>query len=416
MMNTHQKILIADPINAQGEAILSGSNTKVTKAVIAAGQRLKAISRAGIGVDNIDLAAATEQGIVVFNTPDSNATTTAELALAHMFSLSRHLPQADRSLRSGAWQPARYVGSEITGKTEGVIGFGTIGRIFSRRCLGLKMNVTVYDPFVTKEAVQEAGAVVADLDELLEKSDYVSLHCPLMDSTRNLVNAERLALMKPGARLINCARGGLVDEAALFDALKSGHLARAALDVFAVEPPANNPMLTLDTVVVTPHLGASTDEAQSAVSVKIAEDMAMFLATGTAQNAVNLPRLTSEQFDRSRPYQALARALGGFLAAIVTKPVSCLEVSLYGRAAECDPRSITGQALVGLMAGGSRLPSTRSTRPTLRSGTGLQCAKCAPNNPATMPPWLKFVRAWRIHCSAGASRALCASTTTTWKP
>lgn len=385
MTQTH-RILIADPIAADGEEILSKhatlavdaiaglseselcarigdydalivrSKTKVTKAVISAGHRLKAIGRAGIGVDNIDLEAATERGIVVFNTPDSNATTTAELALAHLFSLSRNLPQADRSVKSGAWQPSRYVGREITGKTVGIVGFGTIGRIFARRCLGLKMHVFVYDPFVTKEAVQEVGGVSADLDTLLKVSDYVSLHCPLMDSTRNLLNTERLARMKPGARLINCARGGLIDETALYNALKAGHLAGAALDVFAVEPPKDSPLLTLDNVVVTPHLGASTEEAQSAVSIKIAEDMAEFFATGTVQNAVNLPRLTSEQFDRTRPYQALARALGGFLAAIITEPVSSIEVGLFGRAAACDPRPVIGQALVGLLS--KRLATT----------------------------------------------------------
>ena len=385
-MTQTQRILIADPIAPEGEAILSKhpaiavdvvtglseadlcarigdynalivrSKTKVTRSVIAAGHRLKAIGRAGIGVDNIDLEAATERGIVVFNTPDSNATTTAELALAHLFSLSRNLPQADRSVKSGAWQPSRYVGREITGKTVGIIGFGTIGRIFARRCLGLKMRVLVHDPFVTNEAVHEVGAVAADLDSLLQQSDYVSLHCPLMDSTRNLMNAERLARMKPGARLINCARGGLIDEAALFEAVKGGHLAGAALDVFAVEPPKDNPLLTLDNVVATPHLGASTEEAQTAVSIKIAEDMAEFFVTGTVQNAVNLPRLTSEQFDRTRPYQELARALGGFLAAIVTEPVCSIEVGLYGRAAECDPRPVTGQALVGLLS--KRLAAT----------------------------------------------------------
>ena len=377
------RILIADPIHEQGQAVLAShdgfevdvatglneqalcekisgydglivrSKTRVTAPVIAAAKHLKVIGRAGIGVDNIDVAAATENGIVVFNTPDSNATTTAELALAHLFSLSRHLPQADRSLRAGEWQPARYMGSELNGKTVGVIGFGTIGRIFTRRCLALQMNVVAYDPFVTPQAIQETGAQPCDLDELLAKADYISLHCPLMDQTRNLIDAPRLARMKPGSRLINCARGGLIDEAALYDSLKSGHLAGAALDVFANEPPKGSPLLTLDSVVATPHLGASTEEAQQAVSLKIAQSVAAFLATGATANAVNLPRISGDQIARARPYQDLARALGRLIAELASGPITELEVSLFGRAAELDPRLITAHALVGIL--GKRL-------------------------------------------------------------
>ena len=219
------------------DGIIVRSKTRITSAAISAGQRLKVIGRAGIGVDNIDVAAATERGIVVLNTPDANATTTAELALAHLLSLSRHLPQADRSVRAGEWQPAKFVGSELAGKSVGVIGFGTIGRIFARRCLALKMQVLAHDPFVTPEVIEQAGPESVTLDALLARADYVSLHCPLTEETRNLIGTERLMQMKPGARLINCARGALVDEAALCEALQSGHLAGAALDVYAHEPP-----------------------------------------------------------------------------------------------------------------------------------------------------------------------------------
>lgn len=335
------------------DALVVRSKTRVTAPVIAAAKRLKVIGRAGIGVDNIDVAAATEHGIVVCNTPDSNATTTAELAIAHLLSLSRNLPRADRSVRAGEWQPAKFTGAEVTGKTVGVVGFGTIGRIFASRCLGLKMRVLAYDPFVTPEAVAELGAEAADLDALLAASDYVSLHCPLMDKTRNLIDAVRLAKMKPGARLINCARGGLVDEAALCDALASGHLAGAALDVFAVEPPKGSPLLSLDNVVLTPHLGASTEEAQQAVSIKIAETISAFLTTGVAADAVNLPRVPAEQQSRAQPYLGLARALGALVAELAQGPISELEVGLFGRAADLDPRPITAQALVGLL--GKRL-------------------------------------------------------------
>lgn len=379
MISTMHRILIADPIHEQAHKLLASrpgfevavatgsseselveripaydgiivrSKTRVTAPVIAAGQKLKVIGRAGIGVDNIDIAAATERGIVVLNTPDANATTTAELTLAHLLSLSRHLPQADRSVRAGEWQPANFVGTELAGKSVGVIGFGTIGRIFARLCLGLKMHVLAYDPFVTPEIIEQADAEPVTLDALLARADYVSLHCPLTEQTRHLINAERLAQMKPGARLINCARGALVDEAALCESLQKGHLAGAALDVYEQEPPKGSALWALDTIVMTPHLGASTQEAQQAVSMKIAEDVAAFLTTGEAGSAVNLPKIPAEQLTRARPYQHLAHALGGFVAAITPDPITELEVGLFGRAAELDPRPITSQALVGFL-------------------------------------------------------------------
>ena len=339
---------LTDRIGAY-DAVIVRSKTRVTAPVVAAGQKLKVIGRAGIGVDNIDVAAATERGIVVLNTPDANATTTAELAVAHLLSLSRHLPQADRSMRAGEWQPAKFVGTELSGKSVGVIGFGTIGRIFARLCLGLKMHVLACDPFVTPEIIEQTDAEPVTLDALLARADYVSLHCPLTDQTRHLIDPQRLAQMKPGARLINCARGALVDEAALCEALQSGHLAGAALDVYGHEPPKGSPLLALDTVVMTPHLGASTQEAQQAVSVNIVEDVAAYLTTGEAASAVNLPRIPAEQLTRMRPYQRLAHALGGFVAAITPGPITELEVGLFGRAAELDPRPITSHVLVGLL-------------------------------------------------------------------
>ncbi|MGD9069184.1 MAG: hydroxyacid dehydrogenase, partial [Methyloceanibacter sp.] len=261
-MNAVASVLIADPIHASGRQILDGddrfrvdieteldekalmerigdydalivrSKTKVTQPVIEAATRLRAIGRAGIGVDNIDIPSATQRGIVVFNTPDSNATTTAELAIAHLMSLSRNLPRADRAVRAGDWKPSRYSGVELSGKTIGVIGFGTIGRLVAERCVALKMRVIAHDPFVAPEIMAEHGAEGVGLEKLLAEADYVTLHCPLSEKTRHLLDGPRLSAMKPGARVINCARGGLVDETALFDALQSGHLAGAALDVF----------------------------------------------------------------------------------------------------------------------------------------------------------------------------------------
>lgn len=335
---------------ADYDALIVRSKTRVTRTTIAAASRLKAIGRAGIGVDNIDVAAATERGIVVFNTPDANATTTAELALAHLLSLSRHLPQADRAVRQNEWQPARYSGVELAQKTIGIIGFGTIGRLMARRCAGLKMRVLAYDPFVAPEIMEQLAAEPAELDSLLANADYVSLHCPLTDKTRHLIDAGRLAAMKRGARLINCARGGLVDEGALVHALKSGHIAGAALDVYESEPPRDSPLLTLDSVVLTPHLGASTEEAQQAVSLRIAQDLVKFLATGAAETAVNLPRFTSEQLAPTIPYQQLACALGRLLGSLCEGPITQLVVRLFGRVAELDSRPITAAALVGLLS------------------------------------------------------------------
>ncbi len=378
-----KRVLVADPIHEQGRALLAStpglavevvtgldepalcqrigdydalivrSKTRVTARVIESGKRLKVIGRAGIGVDNIDVAAATERGIVVFNTPDANATTTAELALAHLLSLSRHLPQADRSVRRGEWKPGNFVGSELAEKTVGIVGFGTIGRIVARRCLAFRMRVLAFDPYVVPDVIRETGAEPADLDTLLASSDYVTLHCPLNDATRNLFDATRLNKMKSGARLINCARGALVDETALVEALKNGRLAGAALDVYAKEPPGASPLLGLDNVVMTPHLGASTEEAQQAVSLKIAEHVATFLETGAAQGAVNLPRIPTDQLVRARPYQQLAQALGRLLSALVPGPIAELEVALFGRIADVDPRLITARALAGLL--GKRL-------------------------------------------------------------
>jgi D-3-phosphoglycerate dehydrogenase / 2-oxoglutarate reductase len=375
------KVLIADPVHEDGRRLLAASpnirvdvvtgldeaglvakvpgydalivrsKSRVTKPVIAAGSSLKVIGRAGIGMDNIDVPAATERGIVVFNTPDANATTTAELTLAHLMSLSRHLPRADRSVRNKEWQPTRFVGTELAGKTVGVIGFGTIGRLVAERCAALKMKVLAFDPFVTKEIMQQFAAEPQLLDDLLAKSDYVTLHCPLTDKTRNLIDKAQIAAMKPGARIINCARGGLVEETALLEALNSGHIAGAALDVFVKEPPVDSPLLQLDNVVLTPHVGASTEEAQQAVSVRIAEVIAKFLSTGEAETAVNLPRISSEQFGLSKPYQVLALSLGRLVGALSGGPVTELVVRLFGRVSELDPRPISTEAMVGLLGG-----------------------------------------------------------------
>lgn len=331
------------------DALLVRSDSRVTARVLEAGRRLKVVGRAGVGIDNIDLAAATERGVIVMNTPDANATTTAELAIAHLLSLSRHLPQADRSVRAGKWERAKLTGAEIAHKTLAVLGFGAIGRIVAERALGLKMEVIGCDPFVTAEVFEQYGVEPKEFDDLIAEADYLTLHCPLNEKTRNLIDAERLSRMKKGAYLINCARGGLVDEAALYDALKSGRLAGAALDVYEKEPPLNSPLLALENVVLTPHIGASTREAQVAVSVEIARQVATFLSTGEAINALNLPRLSSEDLHRLRPYLQLAHTLGRLIAHLSAAPLERVEVALFGRAAEVKTRPIAVETLVGLL-------------------------------------------------------------------
>ncbi|MGZ5017743.1 MAG: hydroxyacid dehydrogenase, partial [Methylobacter sp.] len=271
------------------DALLIRSDTQVTKKVLQAAKNLKLIGRAGIGVDNVDIPVATELGIIVMNTPDANATTTAELAIAHMMSLSRHLPTADRSVRAGKWERSKLMGSEIAHKTLAILGFGTIGRIVAQRGFGLKMQVIAYDPFVAPEIFEDFGVESVSLDELVSRADYLTLHCPLIEKTRNVIGSAQLAMMKKETMIINCARGGLIDESALYDALKNGRIAGAALDVYENEPPAGSPLLELDNIVFTPHLGASTSEAQVAVSVEIARQAVTFLKTGEAVNALNLP-------------------------------------------------------------------------------------------------------------------------------
>lgn len=330
------------------DALLIRSGTQVTAKVLKAGNRLRVVGRAGIGVDNVDVAAATEQGVIVMNTPDANATTTAELAIAHMFSLSRNLPEANQSVRDGKWERSRLTGVEVSHKTLGILGFGTIGRIVAQRGNGLKMRVIAYDPFVTAEVFEEYGAKSVSLDELVAQADYLTLHCPFMEKTRNIIAAPQLAAMKKSAFLINCARGGLVDEAALAEALEAGEIAGAALDVYESEPPENSSLLSMEKLVFTPHLGASTKEAQLAVSVEIARQVATYLTTGEAVNALNVPRLSAEELKKSRQFIMLANILGKMLAGLADQPIKKLEVATFGKAAEVDIRPISVEALVGL--------------------------------------------------------------------
>lgn len=353
------------------DALLIRSDTHVTPKVLQAAKKLKLIGRAGIGVDNIDISAATEMGVMVMNTPDANATTTAELAIAHLMSLSRHLPTADKSVREGKWERSKFTGSEVARKTLGIIGFGTIGRLVAQRAAGLRMHVIAFDPFVSPEIYADLGVESVTLDDLIARSDYVSLHCPLIEKTKNLIDATQLAKMKSTAMLINCARGGLIDEAALYDALKNKHIAGAALDVYEHEPPNNSPLFELDNIVFTPHLGASTNEAQLAVSVEIAQQAVAFLRTGETVNALNLPRVSAEELKKSNNYMNLATQLGKVLAGLSLQPLTKLDVTLFGRAADVSTHSVSVAALVGVLNGHLSTPVNRVNAENIAKRQGL---------------------------------------------
>lgn len=357
---------------AKADAIIVRSATKIRGELLDAASQLKVVGRAGIGVDNIDLDVTTERGIVVLNTPDANATTTAELAIAHMFSLSRNLPAADQSVRDGKWERSKFLGAEVSGKTVGIVGFGTIGRLAAERCRGLKMRVLGFDPFVTEKTFQEHGVEKAELDDLLTASDYVTLHCPVTDDTRGILSRERLQLMKPGARLINCARGGLIDEAALVEVIESGHLAGAALDVFDNEPPGDSPLFKLDQVHFTPHLGASTHEAQTAVGVEIAHQIAAFLIKGEVTNAVNVPSIASDKLAALQPYMDLARKLGKLLCQMIDEPMSAIEIGVFGKASTLDTHPIASSAMAGALCGHHSVPVNTINSLHLAQRQGIQ--------------------------------------------
>ena len=326
------------------------SATKVTARLLEAAPNLKVVGRAGVGVDNIDVAAATARGVVVMNTPFGNAITTAEHTIAMLMALARRVPAADRSTRSGNWEKSRFVGVEVAGKVLGLVGCGNVGSIVASRAQGLKMRVIVYDPYVSPERAAELSVEKVELDELLSRADFVSLHVPLTDQTRGMIDADALASMKPGARVINCARGGLVVESDLGAAIESGHIEGAALDVFAVEPATDNPLFALEQVIVTPHLGASTAEAQENVARQIAEQMADFLTVGAVTNALNMPSVSAEEAPRLRPYMKLADQLGSFAGQLTRTGLKAVTVEYEGHVTTLNTQALTAIVLQGLLA------------------------------------------------------------------
>src|SRR5881398_2919734 len=326
------------------------SSTKINAPIMdAALPRLKVIGRAGIGVDTIDVPAASARGIVVMNTPFGNSITTAEHAIAMLFALAREIPQADQSTQAGRWEKNRFLGVELAGKTLGLIGCGNIGSIFADRAHGLKMKVAAYDPFLSPERALELGVDKVELDELLQRADFITLHTPLTDQTRGILSREALAKTKMGVRIVNCARGGLIDEAALKEALNSRQVAGAALDVFAVEPAKDNALFGTPGLVATPHLGASTTEAQVNVAIQVAEQMSDLLVRGGVTNALNMPSLSAEEAPRLRPYMGLAEKLGRLLGQIAGTEIRSIDIEVEGAAAELNIKPVTGAVLAGLM-------------------------------------------------------------------
>ncbi|MER8378529.1 phosphoglycerate dehydrogenase [Mesorhizobium sp. M1399] len=333
----------------QYDGLAIRSATKVTEKLINAATRLKVVGRAGIGVDNVDIPAASRKGIIVMNTPFGNSITTAEHAIAMVFALARQIPEANASTHAGKWEKNRFMGVEITGKTLGIIGCGNIGSIVATRGVGLKMHVIAFDPFLSDSRAEELGVEKVELDELFARADFITLHTPLTDKTRNIIDAAAIAKMKTGVRIINCARGGLVVEADLIAALKSGKVAGAGIDVFEVEPAEYNELFGMENVVATPHLGASTTEAQENVALHVAEQMSDYLIKGAVSNAINMPSITAEEAPRLKPFVKLAEVLGAFVGQVTEDPIKEVEILFDGSTATMNTRALISATLAGLI-------------------------------------------------------------------
>ncbi|WP_370343452.1 phosphoglycerate dehydrogenase [Pararhodobacter marinus] len=333
----------------QYDGLAIRSNTKVTEKTIAAATNLKVIGRAGIGVDNVDIPEASKKGIIVMNTPFGNSITTAEHAIAMMFAVARQIPEANASTHAGKWEKSKFMGVELYNKTLGVIGAGNIGGIVCDRAVGLKMKVVAYDPFLSEERATQLGVTKVELDELLARADFITLHVPMTDKTRNILSRENIAKTKKGVRIINCARGGLVDEDALAEALTSGHVAGAALDVFAVEPATESPLFNMPNVVCTPHLGASTTEAQENVALQVAEQMSDYLLTGAVTNALNMPSVTAEEAAVMGPWIKLAGHLGNFAGQMTEEPVRAINVLYDGAPSRMNLKALDCAVIAGIL-------------------------------------------------------------------
>jgi D-3-phosphoglycerate dehydrogenase len=358
----------------QYDGLAIRSATKVTADILSAADGLKVIGRAGIGVDNVDVATATGRGIVVMNTPFGNSITTAEHAIAMMLALAREIPQANASTHQGLWEKSKFMGVELTGKTLGIIGCGNIGSIVADRANGLKMKVMVYDSYLSPQRANDLGVEKVDLDILYERADFITLHAPATDATRGMIDQAALAKMKRGVRIVNCARGPLIVEADLKVAIESGQVAGAALDVFAEEPAKKNVLFGLEQVIATPHLGASTVEAQEKVALQVAEQMADFLLTGAVVNAINMPSVSAEEMPRLRPYMRLARQVGHFMGQIVETAIQSVTIEFEGHATRLNTKPLTAIVLEGLLS--PLLESVNMVNaPTIAKARNIQIAE-----------------------------------------
>jgi D-3-phosphoglycerate dehydrogenase len=367
----------------QYEGLIIRSGTKVTKEVIAAAANLRVIGRAGIGVDNVDVEAATRRGIVVMNTPGGNNVTTAEHALSLMLALARNIPQANASLKLGQWKREKFTGSEVCNKVLGVIGLGNIGAIVAERALGLKMQILAYDPFVSPESAAKLRVELASLDDIYARADFITVHTPLTKETRGLIGPTAFARMKKGVRIINCARGGIVDEEALYQAIKEGVVAGAALDVFVEEPPpATHPLLQLEQVICTPHLGAATDEAQINVAIAIAEQVANYLTQGVIQNAVNFPSMTPKMLTILQPYLVLGEKLGSFLAQLAASAPQEIQIEYSGEITDYDAAPATAAVLRGLLSPFLETPVNYVNAPHIARERGIRVVESRSNRPS----------------------------------
>jgi len=365
------------------------SATKVTAKLLDAAENLKVIARAGIGVDNVDIPAASKKGVIVMNTPFGNSITTAEHAIALMFAVARQLPEANASTQAGKWEKARFMGTEITNKTLGLIGAGNIGSIVADRALGLKMKVIAYDPFLSEERAARLGVEKVEMDELLARADFITLHVPLTDKTRGILNAEAIAKMKKGVRVINCARGGLVDEAALAEAIKSGHVAGAGFDVYEVEPAKDSPLFGLPNVVCTPHLGASTMEAQENVAVQVAEQMSDYLLTGAVANALNMPSVTAEEAKVMGPWLKLAGHLGSFVGQLTQEPIKAINILYDGVAAQMNLAALDCGAIAGIMKA-TNPDVNMVSAPVIAKDRGIQISKTTQEKSGVFDGYIKL--------------------------
>jgi D-3-phosphoglycerate dehydrogenase len=365
------------------------SATKATAKLLEQADNLKVIGRAGIGVDNVDLPAASKKGVIVMNTPFGNSITTAEHAIAMMYAVARQIPEANASTHEGKWEKSKFMGVELFSKTLGVIGAGNIGSIVIDRALGLKMKVIAYDPFLTEERAAKLGVEKVELDDLLGRADFITFHVPLTDKTRNILSREAIAKLKPGVRIVNCARGGLVDEEALAEALKDGRVAGAAFDVFAEEPATESPLFNLPNVVVTPHLGAATTEAQENVAIQVAEQMSDYLLTGAVTNALNMPSVTAEEAKVMTPWVKLAGHLGAFVGQLTDEPIRAINILYNGEVVGMNTAALNASAIAGILKA-SNPEVNMVSAPVLAKDRGIDCSTTTQEKTGVFDSYIKL--------------------------